>query len=104
MAENELLAQIKSRLQQAHGDRLKGVVLYGSEARGEATPDSDIDVLVLLQGPIRLWADLQTSIHALYPLILTQDRPISPKVIDCSDYEREDAPLFENARREGIRA
>src|SRR5438105_4094489 len=32
-----LLARIKSRLHAVYGDRLRGVVLYGSEARGEAT-------------------------------------------------------------------
>lgn len=37
-----LLARIKSRLQAVYGDRLRGVILYGSEARGEATPDSDV--------------------------------------------------------------
>jgi len=49
-----LLARIKSRLHAVYGDRLRGVVLYGSEARGEATPDSDVDILVLLTGPVAL--------------------------------------------------
>ena len=51
-----LLARIKSCLQAVYGDRLRGVVLYGSEARGEATPDSDVDILVLLTGPVALAA------------------------------------------------
>ncbi len=32
------------------GDRLRGIRLYGSTARGDWTPESDIDVLVLLDG------------------------------------------------------
>lgn len=42
-----LLARIKSRLQAVYRDRLRGVVLYRSEARGEAAPDNDVDILVL---------------------------------------------------------
>lgn len=44
----DLLCRIKTKLQATYGSRLKGVMLYGSEARGEATEDSDIDLLVLL--------------------------------------------------------
>jgi predicted nucleotidyltransferase len=44
-----LLARIKTSLQRIYGDRLRGVVLYGSEARGESTPDSDIEALITVR-------------------------------------------------------
>jgi len=50
----DLLRQVKERLCAVFGARLKGVVLYGSYARGDSTEDSDIDFLVLLEGPINL--------------------------------------------------
>ena len=37
-------------LRKALGDRLVSVVLFGSVARGEATPFSDIDLLVVAEG------------------------------------------------------
>ena len=43
-----ILAATKKGLQKLYGPHLKGLVLYGSYARGEATPDSDIDVAVIL--------------------------------------------------------
>lgn len=46
------LAEAKARLRATYGDRLRRVVLYGSHARGDARPNSDIDLLVVLDGPI----------------------------------------------------
>jgi predicted nucleotidyltransferase len=42
------LAEAKERLRATYGDRLRRVVLYGSYARGDATADSDVDLLVVL--------------------------------------------------------
>ena len=50
MLKEELLEKIKACLSAAYHERLYGVVLYGSEVRGDATSDSDIDLLVLPDG------------------------------------------------------
>lgn len=47
--ERDALEALVRALSGALGDRLRGVWLYGSRARGERTgPESDVDVLVLL--------------------------------------------------------
>jgi predicted nucleotidyltransferase len=105
MDRTELLRRVKALLQEAFGPRLKGVILYGSEARGQADPDSDIDLLVLLDGPVNWWDDCGTCINALYPLVLEMDgRPIHAEPVSVSDYEAQVWPLYQNARKEGIRA
>ena len=43
-----LLEELKRGLQEIYGDRLRAVLLFGSQARGEATEDSDVDVAVPL--------------------------------------------------------
>ena len=98
-----LLVRIKSRLQAVYGDRLRGVVLYGSEARGEATPDSDVDILVLLTGPVALGRDLRTIIEALYPLQLEMDRVLEAFHVDEADYLRGDYAWYRNAQKDGLR-
>lgn len=97
-----LLARVKARLQAIYGDRLGGVVLYGSEARGEAASDSDIDLLVLLIGPVALGRELRTIIAALYPLQLEIERPLHAIPVDMHVYEAGEFALYRNARREGI--
>jgi uncharacterized protein len=97
-----LLARIKSRLQAVYGDRLRGLVLYGSEARGEATSDSDVDILVLLTGPVALGRELRTIIEALYPLQLAMDRVLEAFPVDEADYLRGEHAWYRNAQKEGI--
>ena len=99
-----LLAEIKARLATVFGDRLRGVVLYGSEARGTAQPDSDIDVLVLLEGPIDYGVELRSIIRALYDLVLSLERPIDAKPVDVAAYEAGRYPLYRYARAEGLTA
>jgi predicted nucleotidyltransferase len=99
-----LLAEIKQRLLKAHGHRLRGVVLYGSEVRGQAGPDSDIDILVLLESPIDYGRDLRTNINALHDLVLSLERPISAKPVDVAAYEAAVYPLYRNAKAEGVLA
>ncbi|HNQ24229.1 MAG TPA: nucleotidyltransferase domain-containing protein [Phycisphaerae bacterium] len=102
MVRTDILAEIKDRLRRRHGARLRGVVLYGSEARGEAGPDSDIDILVMLAEPIDYGRDLEANLDALYPLALQIGRRISPKPVGVTHYQTHDCPLYRAARSEGI--
>ena len=102
MDREQLLNRIKSCLQDTYGDRLRGVVLYGSEARGEAEPDSDIDLLVLLKGPIELWNDIRTSVHSLYDLQLEVIRPIHAMPVDVEAFRAGKYAVYRNAKREGV--
>ncbi len=57
--ENEILGTFKSLL----SERLSvhKVILFGSRARGDADPDSDMDVIVVLEGPYTPSARNQVS-------------------------------------------
>jgi len=104
MNQDALLQDIKLRLRMEHGSRLRGIVLYGSEARGEASPDSDIDLLVLLDGMHEYGRDLRRNVDARYPLSLEVGRRISAKPVDSRDYDEVDCPLYRRARQEGVPA
>ena len=45
------IAQTTQAVRDLYGDRLKGILLFGSRARGDWTPESDYDYLVLLEEP-----------------------------------------------------
>lgn len=99
------IQRVKNLLGPVFGPRLKGVILYGSEARGEALPDSDIDVLVLLQNVDNWGRDLKTIVEALYPLQLKVEnfRPISARPADYDSFQKGSCSLYRHAEREGIR-
>ena len=99
----DILGRSREALREAHGERLSGVVLFGSEARGDAGDDSDIDVLVLLDGPIRYADDLLVNLVALKGLSAELERRISPKPIDAESFLHDDSPLVRAAREEGMR-
>ncbi len=97
-----IVRMCKESLSEYYGARLKGVILYGSVARGEALQSSDIDLLVLLSPPLDYFAELRQIVDLLYPIQLESEQLISAKPALASDYEMGSISLYRNARREGV--
>lgn len=102
MISEHLRKEIRSRLESAFRNRLQGVLLYGSQARAQAREDSDLDLMILLEGPVRLGRDLETIIEALYPLQLETDVPIHATPVSADVFNAGEFGLYRSARREGI--
>jgi uncharacterized protein len=94
--------EIKLRLEAVFPDRLRGALLFGSEARGEAGEDSDVDLLVLLDGPVQLGRDLETIVRALYPLQIELERAIHALPVPIETFEAGEYGLYREAKREGV--
>lgn len=101
MTQNELLREIKERLQSLYGARFRGLVLYGSMARGEDNEDSDIDLLCLLDGPVGSREIIRIN-DATYTLRLSVDRQFHIVPADMADYLAGGFGLYRAARREGV--
>ncbi len=104
MEKSSLLKTIRSALETVYGRRLRGALLYGSEARGEAQADSDIDVLVLLDRVTDYGKEVRRCLDVLYPLSLKLERSISPTPVAAEEYETLDCPLYRRVHQEGIAA
>jgi len=99
---DDILTRCKKTLEEHYGARFAGLVLYGSMARDEAKADSDIDLLVLLNGPFDYFQELRTLTDLLYPIQLASDRLLSAKPAAVDEYKRGRLQLYRNAAREGI--
>ena len=103
MKRPEIVRQIKQAIYQT--DPTATAILYGSEARGDARPDSDIDVLVLLEGDKRdLHRESEMS-GALYEVELSSGVLVSPMIMLRSQWENRPfkTPFYINVMNEGVK-
>ena len=79
-------------------------ILYGSEARGDARPDSDVDVLILLEGDKRDLKKENAISGALYDIELATGIIVSPMITLRKLWEGRpfDTPFYQNVTNEGI--
>lgn len=96
-----ILEELRSRLEAVYHERLKGLYLYGSYARGEAQRGSDLDVLVVLDGLESSWDELSRSGHVTSALSLEHDLTISRAFVSEDQWRRAEIPLVRNVQREG---
>ena len=95
-----ILAQLRRHLEVLYGPRLVQMVLYGSQARGDAEPGSDIDVLVVLQGPVDSYEEIKRTSDIVAGLSLRHGEVISCIFMDEDRFTHRHGPLLRNIRRE----
>jgi predicted nucleotidyltransferase len=96
----ELLARLRHGLEQLYGERLAGVYLFGSFARGEATPDSDVDILVVLDEVTDYGQEIERTGHLISELSLDYDVSISRVFVSSSAWQHRDSPFLSNVREQ----
>ena len=103
MRRPEVVKQIKQTIEKTEPTAM--AILYGSEARGDARADSDIDVLILLEGEERNLRREEELSGALYDLELNTGVLISPMIMLRKQWENRPfkTPFYVNIMNEGIK-
>lgn len=98
-----IVREFKAALQALYGERLHGVVLYGSYARGDYDEESDIDLMVLLNDE---QVDTYTEIFQMSDLtmdfIIRYGMAVSVLPAPINRYRKSFGPVYQNARCEGV--
>ena len=99
---HNILQKLHDSLRALYGERLTRIVLYGSQARGDAENESDIDVLVVLKGNVSPCEEVVRTLDFVTDISLKHTVVIACVFISEKQYESEQSPLLLNVRREGI--
>lgn len=98
----EILAEAKAGLHELYGPRLRHVLLFGSYARGEAQPDSDIDLAVVLDDFATRAAELKRMSSLLSRISYEHDTLVGSIPIRAREWEAPEEPVVLSIRREGV--
>ncbi len=88
-------------LRELYGPRLRSVVLFGSWARKDAHPDSDIDLLVVLDRVDSVWEELRRMEPILWRHSHVNDAVVSATPVADDDLRAGRWPLLRRAQAEG---
>lgn len=89
-------------LRDLYGDRLVQVLLYGSQARDDAGPDSDIDLLVVLREMVSPWDELRLMDELLWRMSSDHGVTLSALPVAEDQFDHPGKPVLMQARLHGV--
>ena len=100
------MKELKAGLVRIYGDKLKGVYLYGSYARGDYRAGSDVDVMILLKGYRNYWNEQKRISQLASDISLEYDLTVSCTFIKEIQWKKSanEIPLIYNIHKEGLPA
>ena len=101
-AVSHVLSELRERLEGLYGERLANMVLYGSQARGDAEAGSDVDVLVVLRGSVTPCEEIARTSDIVAEISLAHNVTVVCAFVSEERFLHEASPLLLNVRREGV--
>lgn len=97
----EIAQAVAEALRALYGRRFRNVILFGSWARGDAHPDSDVDLLVVLDQVVSAWEELRRMDEVLWRHSYDNGAVISAVPVGENEWNDPAQPLLIRARAEG---
>jgi predicted nucleotidyltransferase len=100
----DIATKAREGLEAIYNGRLRGVYLYGSAARDQLTPDSDIDIAVVLYEIPSRFAEHERTSQLAADLSLEYDTVVTLLFITQADLANGTFLICRTIKREGIPA
>src|SRR3954447_24958208 len=98
----EAVRKLEAGLRDLYGERFRGLLLYGSYARGTAWEGSDVDLLLLLAGPVDPVAEILAMEPVTWPLSLESSLVLAVMPADVEAWGRGEGMFFKNIREDAV--
>ena len=100
--DKDIVLMIKNSVRATQPDAT--IILFGSFARGDNRPDSDLDILILLNKDKVNRDDEKRIKYPLYDIEFETGQIISPLVLSKPDWETRHriTPFYDNVVKEGV--
>ncbi len=98
----KILEPVKIFLLENYGLKVKEILLYGSQARGESTKNSDIDLLVVITDDLNRITVRNSLSDILWQILMDNDELVSVIVVPESFYNDYHSPFILTVKEEGI--
>jgi len=99
---DDLLADLRAALGDLYGDRLVRLVLYGSQARGDTHAESDVDVLVVLDGDVQPGREIRRMGSIAFQVGLENEVYVSTLPVSKAEYDDASSSWLRNVQDQGI--
>lgn len=100
---NRLLPEIEKKIRDLFGEKVLKIILFGSYARGDYDPESDVDIFVLLKdNDLRKYRKIRVKV--ITEFLGKHDILLSIRLSNEDTFKRykEISPFYQNVMREGI--
>lgn len=100
----EAVRKLETGLKRLYGERFRGLLLYGSYARGDAREGSDVDLLLLLEGPVNTVREILHLADVKWPLSLEYDTVFSVMPVSAQAFDKAETMFLSEVRKEVVPA
>jgi len=97
-----ILRRMKAQLKDAYGDKVLKVILYGSQARGDAHEGSDVDVAVVVKDALNPRTVERSLEEMLWKVVVDEGELVAVIAFREKSFEKQEWSLILNIKDEGI--